>query len=190
MVLDSGPPLFQFPWQRGLPSAFRSALSFDEESRWWLEIQEDLGVGCEWASCVERNTLFLVAASARGSGPSCFLPSCCLSERNVAGQPIFPEPSLRPQPKGQEGREVDPRSAADTLVGQKVPKWMGERRDSTWVYVSLSSTAGDSFFFPSFLPLSLFPSSLPPSFLSPSFLSSFLCLLSLFFSLLGELGIM
>lgn len=111
-------------------------------------------------------------ASACGSGLSPFLPSCCLSEESVSGQPVFPEAShWRPWAKGPRRKVVPIRSVTDPLVGKKVLKQMREHRDCTSGLCSLSSVAWDGFLFFSLLPLALLPiivalPTRPPSFFS------------------------
>lgn len=126
---------------------------------------------CEWASCVERNALFLVAASACRLGLSAdfFPPAAFLRRVILVGSVLSETSSCRPQSKGPEGTAGYSKMVADTLWKKKILRWMRNVEIKIWgLYFITISAVWDTF-----SPLLFFLSSLPLSFL-PYFCSSLL----------------
>lgn len=140
---------------------------------------------CEWASCVERNALFLVAASACRLGLSAdFFPLAAFLRRVIlVGSVLSETSSCRPQSKGPEGTAGYSKMVADTLWKKKILRWMKMLRLKFGVYISLPFLQSGTLFLRSF---SFSPPSLSPSFptsVLPCFLPSLLrplCLLFFF----------
>lgn len=128
---------------------------------------------------VWRGTPCSSAALACGSGLSPFLSSCCLSEENVSGRPVFPDAShWRPWAKGPRRKVVPIRSVTDPLVGKKSPK-AEERTQRLYFGIMFIIICG----------LGRFPVFLLPSSGPPSFHRCFAHPLSFLFFLSEELGI-
>lgn len=138
---------------------------------------------CEWASCVERNALFLVAASACRLGLSAdFFPLAAFLRRVIlVGSVLSETSSCRPQSKGPEGTAGYSKMVADTLWKKKILRWMRNVEIKIWglYFITISAV----FFSAPFL--SLLPPSLLPSlllFFPASFHHYFvLCAFSFFF---------
>lgn len=115
---------------------------------------------CEWASCVERNALFLVAASACRLGLSAdfFPPAAFLRRVILVGSVLSETSSCRPQSKGPEGTAGYSKMVADTLWKKKILRWMRNVEIKIWgLYFITISAVWDTF-----SPLLFFLSSLAP----------------------------
>lgn len=138
---------------------------------------------CEWASCVERNALFLVAASACRLGPSAdfFPPAAFLRRVILVGSVLSETSSCRPQLKGPEGTAGYSKMVANTLWKKKLLRRMRNVEITIWglCFITISAvwdTFSPLLFFLSSLSFSLLPcfcSSLFPSIIPSSSLPSF-----------------